>query len=182
MKKLLHCFTLVTATFCTAQLGTNIPNTKIGGENSKWTFGGNAGLGGAFGSNGSGTTLYITPRVGYKLMENMEGGVAGNLSWSNSKYFSSTTVGVGPFVNYYFGRNFFASTMLQEFFFNQNDKFNNFKYSGNETALYVGGGYMQQLGEHTYMQLGGMYNVLYNSNKSIFGGAFIPNIGIVYGL
>lgn len=182
MKKLLLSVTLITVGFCNAQFGTNIPTTKIGSENSKWTFGGNAGLGGAFGSNGGGTAIYITPRVGYKIMENMEAGLAGNLSWSNSKYFSSTTVGVGPFANYYFGRSFFASAMLQEFFFNQKDKYNNFKYSGNETALYIGGGYMQKMGQHTYMQIGGMYNVLYNSNKSVFGGAFVPNIGIVYGL
>ncbi len=32
------------------------------------------------------------------------------------------------------------------------------------------------------MQIGGMYNVLYKRDTSIFGGAFVPNIGIIYGL
>ena len=106
MKKLLFFSLLLTAFSMQAQIGTTIPGAQIG--NSKWTFGGYAGLGGAFGSGGAGTTLYITPRVGYKVTENFEAGLSGNLSWSNSKYFSSTMVGVGPFANYYFGRSFYA--------------------------------------------------------------------------
>ena len=91
-------------------------------------------------------------------------------------------VGVGPFANYYFSRSFFLSGMFQEYFINQKDKVNDVKYSGNESALYLGGGYMQRLGERTYMQIGGMYNVLYNRDKSVFAGGFIPHVGIVYGL
>ena len=116
-------------------------STTIGTENSKWTFGGYAGIGGAFGSGG-GTTVYITPRVGYKLTEDFEAGVAGNFSWSNSSYYSSTMVGVGPFANYYFSRSFFLSGLFQEYFVNQKNKQNQLNYSGNEAALYMGGGYM----------------------------------------
>lgn len=164
-----------------AQIGTNLPSAKIGGENSKWTFGGYAGLGGAFG-RGGGTSLYITPKVGYKVTENFETGLASNFTWNNSKYYSSTMLGVGPFANYYFGRNFFLSAMFQEYFISQRDKINDIKYKTNEPALYLGGGYMQHLGGKAYMQIGGMYNVLYNRNKSVFSGGFIPNVGIVYGL
>ena len=91
-------------------------------------------------------------------------------------------IGVGPFVNYYFSRNFFLSGMFQEYFITQKNKVDNLKYSADEAALYLGGGYMQKLGERTYMQIGGMYNVLYNKNKSFLGSGFIPSIGIVYGL
>lgn len=91
-------------------------------------------------------------------------------------------IGVGPFANYYFARNFFLSGMFQEYFVNQKDKINDIKYSTDEAALYLGGGYMQKLGNRVYMQIGGMYNVLYNKDKSVFSGGFIPNIGIVYGL
>ncbi|WP_297983967.1 hypothetical protein [uncultured Chryseobacterium sp.] len=181
MKKL---FLLALISICfavNAQIGTRFPGTQIGGENSKWTFGGYAGLGGAFG-NGGGTTLYISPRVGYKVTENFETGLATNLTWSNSKYYSSTMIGVGPFANYYFARNFFLSGMFQEYFVNQKDKINDIKYSTDEAALYLGGGYMQKLGDRVYMQIGGMYNVLYKKDKSVFSGGFIPNIGIVYGL
>lgn len=178
MKKILLLSMIISGFFLNAQIGTS---TQIGGENSKWTFGGYAGLGGAFG-NGGGVSLYITPRVGYKVTENLETGLASNLTWSNSKYYSSTMIGVGPFLNYYFSRNFYLSGMFQEYFINQKDKVNNLKYSADEAALYLGGGYMQRLGNRTYMQIGGMYNVLYKKDKSVFGGGFIPSVGIVYGL
>lgn len=180
MKKITLVFILLISISAFSQIGTNLPSTRIGGENSKWTFGGYAGLGGAFG--GGGTSLYITPRVGYKVAENFELGVATNLNWTNSKYFSSTMIGVGPFANYYFARNIYLSGMFQEYFVNQKDKVNSYSNSVNESALYLGGGYMQKLGDHVYMQIGGMYNVLYNSNTSVFGGGFIPHVGIVYGL
>lgn len=180
MKKLLLLSLLAGGFAANAQIGTNLPSAKIGGENSKWTVGGYAGLGGAFG--GGGTSVYITPRVGYKVSENFETGIAANFSWSNSKYYSSTMLGVGPFANYYFGRSFYLSGMFQEYFVNQRDKIYDVKYKTNEAALYLGGGYMQSLGGRAYMQIGGMYNVLYKKDKSVFGGGFIPNIGIVYGL
>ena len=178
MKKILLLLMIISGFFLNAQIGTS---TQIGGENSKWTFGGYAGLGGAFG-NGGGVSLYVTPRVGYKVTENLEAGLASNLTWSNSKYYSSTMIGVGPFLNYYFSRNFYLSGMFQEYFINQKDKVNNLKYSADEAALYLGGGYMQRLGNRTYMQIGGMYNVLYKKDKSFFGGGFRPSVGIVYGL
>lgn len=180
MKKLLLVAAVSSAAFLNAQIGTRLPGAQIG--NSKWTVGGYAGLGGAFGSGGGGTTLYITPRVGYKVTENFEAGVAANLSWSNSKYYSSTMFGVGPFANYYFGRSFYAQGLFQHYFVNMRDKVYDVKYNDNENALYLGGGYMQRLGANTYMQIGAMYNVLYNKDKSMFSGGLIPNIGIVYGL
>lgn len=164
-----------------SQVGASLPSAKIDGENSKWTVGGYAGLGGAFGSGG-GTSLYITPRAGYKVTEDFEVGAAANFTWSSSKYYSSTMFGMGPFANYYFNRNFFLSGMFQEYFVNQRDKVNNVRYNSNEAALYLGGGYLQRLGDHVYMQMGGIYNVLYKEGRSVFGGGFVPNVGIVYGL
>lgn len=178
MKKFLFASFILSGIALNAQIGTS---TKIGGEGSKWTFGGYAGLGGAFGGNG-GTSLYIAPRAGYKVAENVELGLASNFTWSSSSYYSSTMIGIGPFANYYFARNIYLSGMFQEYFVNQKDKTYNASYSTNEATLYIGGGYIQRLGDRVCMQIGGMYNVLYNSNKSVFGGGFIPNIGIVYGL
>lgn len=181
MKKLLFLFAVSLFTASFAQIGARLPSGQIGGENSKWTFGGYAGLGGAFGGGG-GIALYVTPRVGYKVTESFELGLASNLNWQNSKYYSATTFGVGPFANYYFGRSFYLSGMFQEYFYSQKDKINDLKYNGNEAALYLGGGYMQRISDKMYMQIGGMYNVLYNRDKSVFGGGFVPNVGIVYGL
>lgn len=180
MKNILFFSLLLATITMSAQIGTRLPSAQIG--NSKWTLGGNAGLGGAVGSNGGGTTIYITPRAGYKVSENFEAGLAGNFSWNSSKYFSSTMLGIGPFANYYVGRSFYATGMFQHYFVGMKDKFYDVRYNTSEDALYLGGGYMQRLGERTYMQIGGMYNVLYNKDKSVFGGGLVPNIGIVYGL
>ena len=149
---------------------------------SKWTFGGSAGLGGTFGSGNSGTSVYLSPRVGYKITPNLEGGLATNFTWSNSEYYSSTTFGVGPYLNYYIARNFYLSGMFQEYFFTQKNKFTDQKFSGDEAALYLGGGYMQKIGGSAYLQIGGMYNVLYKKDESVFGSGFIPSVGVVFGL
>ena len=178
MKKSTLFILLLAAFSLNAQIATT---AHTGSNESKWTFGGYAGLGGSFG-NGGGVSVYLSPRAGCKVTENLETGLAASLQWSNTDYYSSTMIGVGPFVHYYFSRNFFLSGMFQEYFITQKNKVDNFKYSGDEAALYLGGGYMQKLGERTYMQIGGMYNVLYNKNKSFLGSGFIPSIGIVYGL
>lgn len=168
--------TILSATFANAQI-----SVRQTSSDNKWTFGGYAGLGGAFG-NGGGTSLYITPRVGYKLTDNLEAGASGNFTWNNSKHQSSTMVGIGPFLNYYFERKFYATASFQEYFINRRIKSTDKKFSSNEEALYIGGGYMQRLGQNVYMQIGARYNVLYKEKSSIFGGAFVPNVGIVYGL
>ena len=175
MKILITSLLLATG-FAFAQIGT-----QLGGENSKWTFGGSAGLGGSFGSGG-GTTVYLTPKVGYKLTNDFEAGLAGNFSWQNSDYFSSTIVGVGPFANYYIGRSFYLSSLFQQYFINTKDKYYDDKYSSDEAALFLGAGYMQNLGSGVYMQLGVMYNVLYDDQKSVFSSGLVPNVGIVVGL
>ena len=179
MKKLLLLSILSLTFYAQAQMGTS---TQLGGENSKWTFGGSAGLGGSFGSNNGGTSIYVSPRIGYKLTESVEAGIVSDLTWTNAKYYSSNTIGVGPFVNYYIARNFYLSGMFQEYFFNQKNKVTNVKYSGDEAALYFGGGYMQRIGERAYMQIGGMYNVLYKKDDSVFGSGFVPSVGVVFGL
>ena len=150
-------------------------------QNSKWTFGGYAGLTGGFGSN-SGIAVQIAPRVGYKISENLETGLIGSLNWQNSSYSYSTLFGIGPFVNYYLGRNFYLGSQFQEYFISQKVKSSEEKYSSNESALYIGGGYMQRMGNNSYLQIGGMYNVLWKQNSSIFSSGFVPNIGVVFGL
>ncbi len=181
MKSIYLFLTIICASNSFAQIGIRTPTAQISSNNSGWTFGGYAGLGGSFGRN-SGTTVYITPRLGYKLTEDFEMGVAGNFSWNNSSYHSSTMLGVGPFANLYLGRVFYLTSQFQEYFINQRIKTTDQKHSSNEAALYLGAGYMQSLGGRTYMQIGAMYNVLYKEDQSIFDSGFIPQIGVVFGL
>ncbi len=178
MKKIATILLLAISIFGFSQIGTRV-STPIG--DSGFTFGGSAGLGGSFG-NGGGTTVYITPRVGYKITNNFEAGLAGNFSLNSSQYISSTIFGVGPFANYYFGRSVYLTSQFQQYFVNSKDKTSNQTYTTNESALNLGGGYMQNLGNGIYMQFGATYNVLYDPKTSIFNGGFVPNVGIVVGL
>lgn len=148
-------------------------------NNNRWTFGGGIGLG--FGSNNY-FNLSAAPRVGYRLTDDLEGGVLGSVSWQKSNAYSSTMFGVGPFLNYYIGRTFFISANYQHYFINYKDKLYDFKTNENEDALYLGGGYMQRIGNNSYLQLGLMYNVLWKENSSIFSSGLVPNIGFVVGL
>ena len=90
--------------------------------------------------------------------------------------------GVGPFANYYFARSFYVGANLQQYFINYKDKFYDYKVNEQETALYLGGGYMQRIGGNSFMQLGVMYNVLWKENSSVFSSGLVPNIGFVVGL
>lgn len=148
-------------------------------QSNRWTFGGGLGVG--FGSN-SYFNLQVSPRVGYKITDQLEGGIIGNVSWQSSDYYKSTMFGVGPFVNYYFARSFFIGANLQQYFINSKEKFTGYKFDTDETALYLGGGYMQSLGNNAFVQFGIMYNVLWKERSSIFSSGFIPSVGFVVGL
>lgn len=178
MRKLSVLSLLAFSAFSYAQfgVGTSVNNST---EKSRWTVGGGANVGFSGGSYGSGISLGITPRVGYMLTDQLETGVAAGITWTNNEYFRSTMFGVGPFANYYIAQNFFLNALYQHYFFNQKDKFYRRDYSADEPALYLGGGYLQRIGGHTFVQIGAMYNVLYRRDSSVFGGGFIPNIGIV---
>lgn len=101
---------------------------------------------------------------------------------NSSKYYSSTILGVGPFANYYIGRSFYLSSLFQQYFINTKDKLYNETYSAEEAALYLGAGYMQNVGNGIYMQFGVMYNVLYKDQTSVFSSGLVPSVGVVVGL
>lgn len=150
-----------------------------GTQTNRWTFGGGLGVG--FGSD-SYFNLQVSPRVGYKITDQLEGGVIGNVSWQTSDFYKSTMFGVGPFMNYYFARSFFVGANLQQYFINSEEKFTGYKFDTDETALYLGGGYMQPIGNNAFAQFGLMYNVLWKEKSSIFSTGFIPSVGFVVGL
>lgn len=174
MKKIFTLGLIVINILAYSQIAMN-----SGTQSNRWTFGGGLGVG--FGSN-SYFNLQVSPRVGYKITDQLEGGIIGNVSWQSSDYYKSTMFGVGPFVNYYFARSFFIGANLQQYFINSKEKFTGYKFDTDETALYLGGGYMQSLGNNAFVQFGIMYNVLWKERSSIFSSGFIPSVGFVVGL
>ncbi|MCU7617573.1 hypothetical protein NZ698_10220 [Chryseobacterium sp. PBS4-4] len=175
MKKLFISLLILISGLSFSQFSVATPAS----DTNKWTFGGGLGVG--FGSN-SYFNLQVSPRVGYRLTNDLEAGLMGSVSWQTSDFYKSTMFGFGPFVNYYFARSFYVSGNLQHYFVNYEDKFYDFKNNQQETALYLGGGYMQQIGNNSFMQIGLMYNVLYKENSSVFSGGLIPSVGFVVGL
>lgn len=174
MKKIFTLGLIVINILAYSQIAMN-----SGKQSNRWTFGGGLGVG--FGSN-SYFNLQVSPRVGYKITDQLEGGIIGNVSWQSSDYYKSTMFGVGPFVNYYFARSFFIGANLQQYFINSKEKFKGYKFDTDETALYLGGGYMQSVGNNAFVQFGIMYNVLWKERSSIFSSGFIPSVGFVVGL
>lgn len=150
-------------------------------DSTRFTYGGYAGLSGTFGTYG-GFGIYVSPRVGYKIKENLEAGLSGTYNLQSNRYYSVNMVGVGPFVNYYFGRSAYLTTQYHHNFVSQKDKVNHETITANEPALYIGGGFMQHMGGKTYLQSGLLYNVLYKKENSVFSGGLVPNVGIVVGL
>lgn len=145
--------------------------------NSKWVYGGSAGLG--F-SSGSGVTIYATPSLGYKINKDLVAGLEGELSWQKSDYSRSVIFGLGPFLRYFIGRQFYASANYRYYFINQ--KVGSYSYSLNESTLNLGAGYLQPLGSNAYLKIGINYNVLYEEGKSVIGSPFVPYVGVVFGL
>lgn len=174
MEKHLILFSLLIGLSATAQISTSAMT-----QENRWTFGGNVGL--SFGSNNY-FNVQISPRVGYRLTEDLEAGVMGSFTLQSSRYYQSTMFGIGPFANYYFGRSFYLGTSFQQYFINYKDKYTGYKFDKDESALYLGGGYMQRVGNGSYFQIGVMYNVLWKENNSIFSSGLVPNIGFVVGL
>ncbi|MGI9651037.1 hypothetical protein [Chryseobacterium sp. RLHN22] len=175
MKKLFISSFILISILSFSQVAVGTPPQN----NNRWTFGGGIGFG--FGSN-SMFNLQASPRVGYRVTDDLEAGITGTVMWQTSDFYNSTMFGVGPFVNYYFARSFYVSGNLQHFFINYKDKYYDFKSSDEETALYLGGGYLQRIGNNSFLQLGIMYNVLYKENNSIFASGLVPSIGFVVGL
>ncbi|WP_374461785.1 hypothetical protein [Chryseobacterium taeanense] len=175
MKKVIISLFITISGLLFSQIAVGTPPEN----NNRWTFGGGIGVG--FGSN-SAFYLQASPRVGYKIINDLEGGILGSVSWQTSDFYRSTMFGAGPFVNYYFARSFYVSANYQHYFINYKDKYYDFKMNKDEDALYLGGGYMQRIGNNSFMQIGLMYNVLWKENSSIFSSGLIPNIGFVVGL
>lgn len=146
-------------------------------NSSAWVYAGDIGV--SIGNNSYG--VQFSPRLGYKVLPNLELGITTNYSYLSYYDLKSSILGIGPSVNYYHETKLYFHTSFQRFFISQ--KYNNQKLSNiQEDALYVGAGYLQPISDRTYLQIGAIYNVFYDKNKSVFASGFVPSIGIVFGL
>ncbi|SZD73160.1 Uncharacterised protein [Candidatus Ornithobacterium hominis] len=147
---------------------------------SAWRLGGNIGLN--FGNN-SYFSFGISPNLGYQVSPKLLLGTSLGYAYQKSNYFKNNLFSGGPFLNYSLLQNIFTHAHLE--YFNGTRKFymdglNEKKVSDEEAALWLGGGYRTN-GRVGY-QIGLMYNVLYNENKSIFNSPFNTFSGVIIAL
>ena len=165
------------ATLAMAQSPNILDPNYQNSHSNRWTYGGNIGLSYTYGLG-----VDISPRVGYKITDDLELAAIVNGSLQHSEYYRSLSVSVGPALSYYIGRAAYLSSSFQHYFVSLKNKSTDYTHNTEEDALYLGGGYMQQLGNNTYLQIGASYNVLYKKDKSIFSSGLVPHVGIVIGL
>ncbi|SHJ00456.1 hypothetical protein SAMN05443429_107112 [Cruoricaptor ignavus] len=181
MKKLYCVVFAWAAGAASAQVAVSSPTVRAGKE-SRWTFGGGIGFGLSGGSSGYGTSISISPRVGYLASPELEAGLMGSAGWASGKYYSHSMYGVGPFANYYVLPNLFLHADYRHYFYNWKDKVYDYKTDGDEGTLNLGAGYNVRLGNKAALQVGAYYNVLYKKDSSIFGSGFTPVFGVVFGI
>ena len=172
MKKLLFLIVSIVSLACQAQDGGNIllpENQKQNNFFDNFTLGGDVGLS-------------LAPRIGYKITNDLEAAFSVNYTYQDTDYAKYNILGLGPSLTYYIGRYLYVNGSFQHYFISTKSKSTRITYNTEESALYLGGGYMQYLGGRSYLRLGLTYNVLYDKNKSIFSSGLFPEVGIVIGL
>lgn len=150
---------------------TTSPDTR------KWNFGGDIGLG----VNSNSTDVYVAPRVGYALTENLEVALNVNYTFRKANNYKMNIFGVGPELSYYF-QGLFANVSYRYHTSSVKNDYTDRYVTHNENALLVGGGYQYFIGGNTYVRAGVQYNLLYKKDRSIFSSAFMPYFGISVGL
>ncbi len=134
-------------------------NKNIG---NRLFFGGNFGF-----QAGDYTIIELSPLIGYRITEKLSSGVQINYSYIHisSIKISTTIYGSSVFTNYYFAKNVFArgeyewlsleSRYFQPAIYKTHDRFS-------VHNILIGGGYRQQIGERSYINL----MILWNINES----------------
>ncbi len=140
---------------------------------SKWVFGG--GLGASFGQF---TNVMLAPMVGYRVTPKFTPGIGFNYQYVRLKEppgfnffldYTLNTVGPSVFMQY----DLFYGVFLHSEFATQ---WYNFKYtespfftaSGNEQALFLGGGYRFGGSSGGGLQIIALYNVLYKDTNFVY--------------
>lgn len=154
---------------------SNSGNTN---NSNRWVFGGNLGL-----SFGRFTTIAISPRIGYQFSEYLIGGIDVGYTYASVENSSRTNMfNGGVFLQPIF-QDFFGIVNFVYYTGNQKSSNSSFQFNNsiNEPVLWLGGGYRARIGGNAFTTIGVQYNVLYN-DKSIFGQAWQPMIGVQMGL
>ncbi len=158
---------LFTTNLIEAQDFFSEPSTKTNEKKPffEWNrvfFGGNFGL-----QFGDYTIIDFSPLVGYRISEHLSSGFQINYNFIHvsSLNISTTIYGASVFSNYYFGKSFFLRgeyewLSFESRYFSPSIYQNQQRF--NVYSLLLGGGFRQQIGERSYINL----MILWNLNES----------------
>lgn len=172
MKKIVFIVAVFYSGIAFSQINLSTPD-----QQDRWHVGGNIGL--SFGNNDY-FGFAISPFVGYKITENLEGGVTVGYRYSKQHDYKQNTFNAGPYLNFYPINSLFLRTHYEYYTGNQSFDNNPQTFNFDENALWIGGGYRS--GGRVKVYIGAMYNVLYKKDESIFSSAFRPIVGVSIGI
>lgn len=178
MKKIIIiCFLICTYSYSWAQQDSTKTNTKPP-ITDRLFFGGDLGL--LFGTT---TLIDVSPIVGIKVTENISLGGGPIFQYysfrTTSGTFETTTYGGRGLGRYYFSQQFFAHIEYQQLSLESIDRFTNqIRRVGVPVGL-IGGGYLQEIGGNTYINLQVLFDVINDINapyaSPILRGGIIIN-------
>ncbi|TDL99712.1 MAG: hypothetical protein C4K58_00180 [Flavobacteriaceae bacterium] len=129
------------------------------------------GLGLQLGGTQGGINLGLNPYLGYQLTENLTLGATVGYNYFNSSYGDNSFFSVGPQLRFEPIRNI---SLISQYQYNvgRNDFRQNGERSENQ-VLYLGAGYRSAL-----FNVGLMYDVLYNQDRSFQNSPFVPYVSM----
>ena len=149
--------------------------------NGQWVFGGNLGIGG--GSNG-GFGINISPEVGFRFNNGFEIGAKVGYNYNKNDFFKSNFGNVGPYINYTILQSVFLRAQYEYLFgtvSNETIGGQTFDDKISENALWLGGGYQNNISQNIRYNIGLMYNVLYDEETSVYPTGLYPIAGVSFG-
>ncbi|MCW3076939.1 MAG: hypothetical protein JWO32_1548 [Bacteroidetes bacterium] len=145
----------------------------------KFTYGGNFQA-----YFGNPTFIYVSPSIGYMILDNVNVGVGmiynyTHVDYGSSGKYSQSIFGGHSYIRYSFTPSFFLQGQFDKLL--QPDIYN-FKNPNQKIWIdYVmgGAGYSQPIGQSVVFNTSLMYNFTYNAKYSIYPSPFVFQIGIV---
>lgn len=173
MKKIISLVVLLTV----FQFGFSQISIGSSATEGKLRVGGGVGLN--FGNNGY-FGFNVAPSIGYMLAPNLETGITVGYQYSKNDFYKSNLFSGGPYANYHIIPGLFARGHYEYFSGTQTITSTNEKRDFDESALWLGGGYQSR--GPVRLQVGLMYNVLHDDDKSIFSSPIRPFGGVAISL
>lgn len=152
--------------------GNSNNDLRRGSKSSgKWFYGGNFG-----GSIDRNIYLDISPLIGYRISEDFSVGTGLVFNYVNTSVTSFTLYGVRALTRYQIFNDLFLQAELETL------RLNSAGRSEWQTRLPVGGGYRQRLGGNSFFTFEVLYDLLYDSDETIYPSPLILRGGVTVGI